>query len=85
MTQYASRDFTGTNPVSPILEDLRLYRAERLRMNNPKGYDHILRKFDYATSHGYFVTNNFEHVENKDVLDHARRVLERLVSLEESS
>lgn len=65
--------------TNPILLDVRKYRTERLRMNNPKGWDHILRKFEYAvTEGGAFVTNEWARITNPEHIAHARAVLERL-------
>lgn len=65
-----------------VLEDTRRYRQARLRMNNPKGYDHILRVFTRARDYGHFVTGNWERITNRRMLAHAAKVLERLANLE---
>lgn len=71
-------EFFQHNEPNPILVDVRKYRAERLKMNNPKGWTHVLRRFEHAdkTNHTNMWTNDVAHI------DHARRVLERLARWE---
>lgn len=68
--------------MNPILADVRRYRQARLRMNNPKGWAHILRAFDRAAQHGAYVTNDWVRITSPEHIDHARRVLQRLARLE---
>lgn len=64
---------------NPILSDIRWYRMERLTMNNPKGWDHVLRKFEQAVgASGPFADAPEEYVE------HARKVITHLAKLEDS-
>jgi hypothetical protein len=65
-------------PVNPILVDIRIYRAARREMNNPKGWEHVLRKFERAIkgTSGPWTDATAEHVV------HARKVLTHLANLE---
>lgn len=77
-------DHVQHHPVNPILADVRRYREERQRLNNPKGWAHILRVFMRAADHGQYVTSDWERFTTPEMLDHARKVLTRLAALEES-
>lgn len=68
--------------ANPILVDVRRYRAERARMNNPKGWAHIRRVFSRAALHGAYVTNDWERISSPEHIEHARRVIDRLARLE---
>lgn len=67
----AEREGQGRE-ANPILANALEYYAERRTMNNPKGWDHVLR-----------IVNH--HIENGDIkaslahVDEARQVLHRLV------
>lgn len=66
-----------------ILQEARLYRAERLKMNNPKGYVHIERVARNALAHGAFITNSFERILPTDPqATQALEILSRLARLD---
>jgi hypothetical protein len=65
---------------NPILEDARVYRADRLRMNNPKGWAHIFRTFESADRSGVY----FESGCTSDEIEEARLILSRLARLDVS-
>ena len=72
------------NNPNPILIDVRLYRSERSPMNNPKGWGHVLRRFQTAcgttqTPFSNAYTRNYTLAE----VEHARKVLTRLAALGE--
>jgi hypothetical protein len=66
-----------TNPANPILTDTRIYRAERMDMTSPKGWAHVLRKFESADGAGVWLDAGCTHEE----ITHARKVLTRLAAL----
>lgn len=70
------------NPNNEILADIRLYRAERLKMNNPKDWAYILRVFERVDAKGVYVTNGWTRVTSTDMIEHTKKVLTRLANLE---
>lgn len=59
---------------NPILVLARTYRGERLTMNNPKGWDHVLR-----TVEQYLLA--FPECGTPQQIEDARKVLKRLAAL----
>lgn len=75
--------FTSTS--NKILADIRKYRAERLRMNNPKDWAFILRVFETVEARGVYVSTDWERITTTEMIEHAYRVLTRLASMDRLS
>lgn len=41
-----------------VLQDVRLYRQDRLHMNNPKGWAHVQRRLKAAIKAGHYAQHN---------------------------
>jgi hypothetical protein len=59
---------------NPVLLDIRTYRNERLTMRNPKGWDHVLRKFQQHKQENPWNAT-------PEQIDQALRVLTHLAAL----
>jgi len=68
-----------------ILADIRRYRTERLRMNNPKDWAFILRVFKGVEERGFYVTNDWKRITSPEMIYHTAKVLTRLANLEKVS
>lgn len=65
----------GTSRANRVLQDAREYRQERLAMNNPKGWDHVMR-----TSLRFAETGAYDALPDDDCAL-AYKVLRRLARL----
>ena len=73
MSQFSSGAHDGplTNPKSWGLHDARQYRWERMVMNNPKGWAHVLRVFQRAVGAGFYA----DYRDHDEMVTHALAVV----------
>ncbi|GAA5198738.1 hypothetical protein [Microbacterium jejuense] len=71
------RNYVQHNEPNPILVDIRAHREGP----NFSTWERVQRRFLRAVEHGHFVDRNWQRYDvdgSADIIDHARRVLERL-------
>ncbi|MCE0510884.1 hypothetical protein LVJ59_17695 [Microbacterium sp. KKR3/1] len=77
MAQFASKLYPQTNPSSVILMNTRVARE---RGSSFHGIEYAFTGCVEAA--GHFITLDWQRITDSRMIDHARRVIERLANLE---